>query len=103
MERTPTGVVLRSSDEAAGLEVVYRLDLDEDGVAQTATRLENTADSDYVAAAVRSVQIETCASGGGRVDLGILQRTDRVWPSDTIDALERQHIQRWTTLLVPLS
>jgi alpha-galactosidase len=47
------------------------------------------------------LEIESCASGGGRVDLGILQRTDRIWPSDTIDALERQHIQRWTSLLVP--
>ena len=47
------------------------------------------------------VEIESCASGGGRVDLGILERTDRIWPSDTIDALERQHIQRWTELLVP--
>ncbi len=47
------------------------------------------------------VEIETCASGGGRVDLGILARTDRIWASDTIDAHERQHIQRWTGLLVP--
>ena len=47
------------------------------------------------------VEIETCASGGGRVDLGILARTDRIWASDTNDAHERQHIQRWTGLLVP--
>jgi alpha-galactosidase len=47
------------------------------------------------------LEIETCASGGGRTDLGILERTDRLWASDTIDALERQHIQRWTTLLFP--
>jgi alpha-galactosidase len=47
------------------------------------------------------VEIESCASGGGRIDLGILQRTDRIWPSDTLDALERQHIQRWTQLLIP--
>ena len=47
------------------------------------------------------VEIESCASGGGRVDLGILERTDRIWPSDTMDALERQHIQRWTQLLIP--
>ncbi|HRW18003.1 MAG TPA: alpha-galactosidase [Dermatophilaceae bacterium] len=47
------------------------------------------------------VEIETCASGGGRVDLGILARTDRVWASDTIDPLERQQIQRWTQLLLP--
>ena len=34
--------------------------------------------------------------GGARVDLGILERTDRVWASDCNDALERQQIQRWT-------
>ncbi|RIX30728.1 alpha-galactosidase [Amnibacterium setariae] len=48
-----------------------------------------------------SVEIESCSSGGARVDLGILQRTDRVWTSDTNDALERQAIQRWTELLLP--
>jgi alpha-galactosidase len=47
------------------------------------------------------VEIESCSSGGGRVDLGILERTDRVWASDTIDALERQQIQRYTALLLP--
>jgi alpha-galactosidase len=47
------------------------------------------------------IEIESCASGGGRVDLGILARTDRVWASDTNDALERQQIQRWTGLLLP--
>ena len=47
------------------------------------------------------LEIESCASGGGRIDLGVLARTDRVWPSDTIDALERQRINRWTTMLVP--
>ncbi|MDH2443960.1 alpha-galactosidase [Amnibacterium sp. CER49] len=48
-----------------------------------------------------SVEIESCSSGGARVDLGILARTDRIWTSDTNDALERQQIQRWTELLVP--
>ena len=47
------------------------------------------------------VEIESCASGGGRVDLGVLERSDRVWASDCTDALERQEIQRWTGLLVP--
>ncbi|WP_327591155.1 alpha-galactosidase [Nonomuraea sp. NBC_00507] len=47
------------------------------------------------------LEIESCSSGGARVDLGILQRTDRVWGSDCIDALERQSIQRWTQLLLP--
>ncbi|GAA1910386.1 alpha-galactosidase [Streptomyces sodiiphilus] len=49
-----------------------------------------------------SVEIESCSSGGARVDLEILERTDRVWVSDCIDALERGGIQRWTNLLVPL-
>lgn len=47
------------------------------------------------------LEIETCAGGGGRIDLGILERTDRVWPSDCIDAVERQQIQRYTQLLLP--
>ncbi|MGI8522587.1 MAG: alpha-galactosidase, partial [Nocardioides sp.] len=47
------------------------------------------------------VEFESCASGGGRVDLGILERTERVWPSDCTDAHERQQVQRWTQLLVP--
>ncbi|MFD9866462.1 alpha-galactosidase [Streptomyces niveus] len=47
------------------------------------------------------LEIESCSSGGGRVDLGILERTDRVWTSDCIDALERQRIQCWTGLLLP--
>ena len=43
---------------------------------------------------------ESCASGGGRVDLGVLERVQRVWASDMTDALARQQIQRWTTQLV---
>ena len=37
---------------------------------------------------------ESCASGGGRVDLGILGHVQRVWTSDMTDALARQEIQR---------
>ncbi|GAA4775960.1 alpha-galactosidase [Microbacterium gilvum] len=47
------------------------------------------------------VEIESCSSGGARVDLGILARTDRVWASDTNDPLERTRIQRWTEALLP--
>jgi len=47
------------------------------------------------------LEIESCSSGGARVDLGVLERTDRVWASDTNDPLERQGIQRWTGLLLP--
>lgn len=48
------------------------------------------------------LEIESCASGGGRVDAGVLAIARRVWPSDTNDALERQAIQRHSNLLVPL-
>jgi alpha-galactosidase len=47
------------------------------------------------------LEVESCSSGGGRVDLGILEHTDRVWTSDCNDALDRVAIQRWTGLLVP--
>ena len=47
------------------------------------------------------VEIESCSSGGLRVDLEVLEHTDRVWGSDVIDPLERQQIQRWTAQLLP--
>ncbi|WP_328346744.1 alpha-galactosidase [Micromonospora sp. NBC_00421] len=47
------------------------------------------------------LEIESCSSGGARADLGILERTDRVWASDSNDPVERQDIQRWTELLLP--
>lgn len=56
---------------------------------------------DELKAAHPDVEIESCSSGGARVDLGILQRADRVWPSDCNDALERQTIQRWTQVVIP--
>ena len=43
---------------------------------------------------------ESCASGGGRVDAGVLERIQRVWTSDMTDALARQQIQRWTMQLL---
>ncbi len=57
---------------------------------------------DRLRAANPGLEIESCASGGARVDLGILGRTDRVWVSDCNDALERQSIQQGTRLLLPL-
>ncbi|WP_401000886.1 alpha-galactosidase [Agromyces sp. GXQ0307] len=47
------------------------------------------------------LEIESCASGGSRVDLGILEHTDRIWTSDTLDPIERLQIQKYTGLLVP--
>ncbi len=39
------------------------------------------------------LEIESCASGGGRVDLGIMQLTDQVWTSDNTDPYDRLVIQ----------
>ena len=47
------------------------------------------------------LEIESCSSGGARVDLGVIERTDRVWVSDCIDPLERQGMMRWTQQLLP--
>jgi alpha-galactosidase len=48
-----------------------------------------------------NVEIESCSSGGARIDLEILRRTERVWTSDCNDALERQVIQRGASMLIP--
>lgn len=48
------------------------------------------------------VEIESCASGGGRIDFGILSRTQRVWLSDSNDALERLKMQHNAALFLPL-
>jgi alpha-galactosidase len=47
------------------------------------------------------VEWESCAAGGGRIDLAMLERVQRVWTSDMTDALARQSIQRWTGQRVP--
>ncbi|HEY0259763.1 MAG TPA: alpha-galactosidase [Lacisediminihabitans sp.] len=47
------------------------------------------------------LRIESCSSGGARIDLEVLRHTDRVWASDTNDPTERLAIQRWTELLLP--
>ncbi|NIJ22702.1 alpha-galactosidase [Sphingomonas japonica] len=40
-----------------------------------------------------TIEIESCSGGGGRVDLGIMARTDQVWPSDNTDPFDRMQIQ----------
>ena len=47
------------------------------------------------------LEIESCASGGARIDLGVINYVDRFWTSDNNDALERQTIQRWTSQVIP--
>ena len=52
-------------------------------------------------AAHPAVEWESCASGGGRIDLAVIEYVQRFWISDGTDALSRQLIQRWTGQLVP--
>lgn len=47
------------------------------------------------------VEIESCASGGGRIDYGILAHTTRVWLSDSNDALERLRMQHEASRWLP--
>lgn len=56
---------------------------------------------DRLRAAFPNVEIESCSSGGGRIDYGILQRTQRVWLSDSNDAIERLKIQHNASLFLP--
>lgn len=47
------------------------------------------------------LEIESCAGGGGRIDLEIMNRAVRIWASDCIDPLERILIEAGTGLLLP--
>lgn len=47
------------------------------------------------------LEIESCSSGGGRIDLGILRYADRVWVSDCVDPVEREINQRYDSVVVP--
>jgi alpha-galactosidase len=48
-----------------------------------------------------ALRIESCSGGGGRVDLGILSRTDQAWASDNTDAADRIGIQHGYGQLYP--
>lgn len=56
---------------------------------------------DELRAAHPGLEIESCASGGGRIDLEMALHAQRFWASDCIDPHERQQIVRWTEQLVP--
>ncbi len=74
----------------------------QDGRAAATAHVEGVyAVLDRLRAAFPQVEIESCASGGGRADYGILARTDRIWTSDTNDALDRLAIQRGFSCFFP--
>lgn len=73
-----------------------------DGRATTARQTRAVyALMDSIRAAHPEVEIESCASGGGRIDYGVLARTRRVWLSDCTDALDRLAIQSGASLPLP--
>lgn len=57
---------------------------------------------DRLRAAHPTVEFESCSSGGARADYGVLAHTDRVWTSDSNDALDRQLIQHGASFFLPL-
>ena len=50
-----------------------------------------------------ATEIESCSSGGGRADYGILRRTNRIWTSDNNDAHHRHQIMFGASHFFPLS
>ena len=56
---------------------------------------------DSLKAAHPGLEIESCASGGARIDLGMVEHVDRFWSSDNNDALARQSIHRWSAQFIP--
>ncbi|MFD0978122.1 alpha-galactosidase [Tropicimonas aquimaris] len=58
---------------------------------------------DRLRAAHPDVEFESCSSGGGRIDFGVMRRAQRVWLSDSNDALERMRIQHEAALFLPLA
>ncbi|EFH82668.1 alpha-galactosidase [Ktedonobacter racemifer] len=47
------------------------------------------------------LSIESCSSGGGRADLGVLRRTDQVWASDNTHPDARLFIQEGISHILP--
>ncbi len=50
-----------------------------------------------------NILIESCSSGGGRFDVGMLYYTPQIWCSDNTDAIERLTIQEGTSYGYPVS
>lgn len=50
-----------------------------------------------------NIRFESCASGGGRFDLGMLYYAPQTWGSDDTDAFERWQIQTGESYVYPLS
>ena len=55
-----------------------------------------------VRAAFPVISIEICAAGGARADCGALAKCERIWPSDSMDPLQRFEIGRNASLWLPM-
>ena len=71
------------------------------GGASHAQTLGFTSLLERLTAAHPTVQFESCASGGGRIDMGVARWVKRFWASDSIDALDRLEIQKGLTTFIP--
>ena len=58
--------------------------------------------ADRLKAKYPDLQIEACASGGGRAELGAMSHFDMVWTSDNTDPVDRLTIQHGYSLLYPI-
>lgn len=58
---------------------------------------------DRLIKAFPKILFESCASGGGRFDAGMLYYAPQAWTSDNSDAIERLKIQTGTSYCYPLS
>ena len=56
---------------------------------------------DRIRADFPHVEIESCASGGARIDYAILRRTHRFWASDSNDPVERMRVQHGFSRFLP--
>jgi alpha-galactosidase len=111
--------VITAEDRTAGLRLVTEAEAVPGGAIRVRHTLTNTGSLPYVVDSLEvvfplpawvgevldftaqqhpEVEWESCAAGSGRIDLAILERCQRVWPSDMTDALARQSIQRWTAV-----
>lgn len=58
---------------------------------------------DRITSSFPDILFESCASGGGRFDPGMLYYMPQTWTSDDTDAVERLKIQYGTSMVYPLS
>ncbi|WOJ94545.1 alpha-galactosidase [Congregibacter variabilis] len=47
------------------------------------------------------ITIESCAAGGARTDAGALARSQRLWPSDSMDPLQRFDVMKHASTVLP--